>query len=132
VVLSRAVARRARQDRDREFALTHPWIVQNYEVLLNRILDYLEQQGVVPIVVRYASNDQPVQEQRSDPSARIASERGVLVCDVGSRFPALGERKRGLFKDGVHYTPKGSEMIAGALLEVILEAEATRRAAVAG
>jgi hypothetical protein len=129
VLLSRVAAWRAREERDREFAQSHPWILENYEVLLNRMLDYLTQEGVVPIVVRYASNNQPVQEQRSDLSARIARERGVLVCDVRSRFDALGERKRELFEDAVHYTPEGSELIAAALLEVILQAEAVRQPA---
>ena len=106
----------------------HPWVIENYKYVLRAMIDFLQKENVTPVVVRYASWHYPQQKIFSDISAQIAKEKGVLLCDMASRFKQLGDKAEDLFiETGVHVTPKGADILADELLETIRKDPARKR-----
>jgi len=100
----------------------HPWVLENYKYLLRHMIDFLKEQNSTPVILRYASLGQPEQEIFSNVSAEIAKEKGVLVCDMASRFRERDGKAKDLFSDtGVHVTPEGAEILADELFQMILQ-----------
>lgn len=100
----------------------HPWIIENYKFLLRQMIDFLLENKVTPIVLKYASIGRDDLKTLSRISAEIAQEKGVLICNMDSRFHQFGGRTKDLFIDtGVHVTPKGAEILADELFQVIVK-----------
>ena len=100
----------------------HPWLIENYKFLLNKILNFLKSKNITPIVIRYASIKDPEQRVFSDASAEIARENRTIIYDMELDFKDSGVNPENLFiYTGVHVTPLGAEMMAEGLYQIIMK-----------
>ncbi len=99
----------------------HPWIIRNYRYVFEQIIRYLQEEKVKIIVVRYATFDHPELKAFADLSAEVAREKGVLICDMQSRFDQFGVNAGHLFiHTGAHVNSEGAKVLAQELYETIL------------
>ncbi len=97
----------------------HPWIQENFRFLFGQMIDVLSSEGVTPVVIHYASRPPSEVQVFSDLSAEIARQKGVLVCDMQSRFEQAPNMDDLFIHTGVHVTPKRSEILAEELFKTI-------------
>jgi lysophospholipase L1-like esterase len=107
-----------------ELAPLHPWAIENYRYLMGQMLDFLRQEGVIPVVVRYACMQKDYHTTFGDISEQLAREKGVAVYDMRAKFDQFGEKKKDYFiYTGVHFTPEGAKIVADGLFDVIMQQE---------
>jgi len=97
-----------------------PWVLNNYEWVLNQMIDFLKSQGAIPIVIKYASVDNPLQQSMADLSSEIALKKQVAVYDMQQQFADYPKPLEDLFiETGVHVTAEGAKIMAKGLFELI-------------
>jgi len=100
--------------------VVHPWVRENYRVVLGEMIDFLRDRGVKLIVVRYASVGNEFHKAFADLSREVAREKKVPVYDMMEDFEVYGSRMAEFFfSTGYHVDSEGAEIVARGLYDAI-------------
>lgn len=104
----------------------HPYLVENFQVVLGRYLDFLAAQGSRPIILRFGDSGDPANPMLEvhrifrELAVKIARDRKVEVCDLAARFDNHPRRRELFIASGVHVTAEGAGLMAKEILATLL------------
>ncbi|MBU1627982.1 hypothetical protein KKB18_11495 [bacterium] len=91
--------------------------LEDYKLILGKIIKLLQSRNITPIIILSpCENEDPVHFQYCRAAKKIAEDYKIQSIDIYSK---LIENKSLYFKDNIHPTPKGHEIIAYDLYKVI-------------
>lgn len=105
----------------------HPWTIENFRQTLSNYIDFLRSNGCKVIMVLYGDNGESDASLRDyilpfrEFALEVGEKKQVTIFDFASVIENLPIRQReALFYTAVHLNKEGAELLASALLPVVL------------